>query len=95
MTEFITQSTRWAVYEPNDERLRASVRKQVSGFLMDQWRTGALQGATAEEACSVVCDEGNNKQSSIRNGEVHMSIGFAPLRPAEFIHLTITQRRAE
>ena len=54
--ESIDEGTQWVVFEPNDEPLWARVRQSVSRFLMTQWRIGALQGTTADEAFFVVCD---------------------------------------
>ncbi|MFJ4806755.1 phage tail sheath family protein [Streptomyces murinus] len=91
LADSIKQSTSWAVFEPNDERLWSTLRFSVSAFLRDQWRQGALQGATPEEAFHVVCDKSNNPQDSIDLGEVHCDIYVAPVRPAEFVHFTIQQ----
>lgn len=91
LAESIRQSSTWAVFEPNDDRLWASLRHAVSSFLTDQWRQGALLGRTPAEAFYVVCDSTNNTSATIDVGEVHCDIGVAPVRPAEFVHFTITQ----
>ncbi|QIS23527.1 phage tail sheath family protein [Nocardia terpenica] len=87
----ILNGTRWAVFEPNDERLWAALRRTVATFLTDQWRTGALQGQTAADAFYVVCDDTNNTPASITAGQVHCDIGVAIVRPAEFVEFTVTQ----
>ncbi|MEU5599506.1 phage tail sheath subtilisin-like domain-containing protein [Streptomyces sp. NPDC020298] len=87
----IRQSTTWAVFEPNDDRLWATIRSSVSQFLTDQWRQGALLGRTPDEAFYVICDESNNPPESVAGGHVICDIGVAPVRPAEFVHFTITQ----
>ncbi|WDO11319.1 phage tail sheath subtilisin-like domain-containing protein (plasmid) [Streptomyces murinus] len=91
LADSIKQSTAWAVFEPNDERLWSTLRHSVSSFLKDQWRQGALQGAIAEDAFSVKCDAGNNPSESVDLGEVHLDIYVAPVRPAEFVHIGIQQ----
>ncbi|MEU2433670.1 phage tail sheath C-terminal domain-containing protein [Streptomyces sp. NPDC007861] len=91
LSDSIRQSTSWAVFEPNDEHLWATLRHSVSAFLKDQWRQGALQGTTADEAFHVICDDSNNLQVLIDRGEVHCDIYVAPVRPAEFVHFSIQQ----
>ncbi|WP_053164568.1 phage tail sheath family protein [Streptomyces noursei] len=91
LSDSIRQSSTWAVFEPNDERLRATLRHSVSSFLNDQWRQGALTGRTPDEAFYVICDDTNNNPETVKNGNVICDIGVAPVRPAEFVHFTITQ----
>ncbi|MEW2409627.1 phage tail sheath family protein [Streptomyces griseoviridis] len=91
LAESIRLSSTWAVFEPNDERLWATLRYSVETFLTDQWRQGALQGRTAQEAFFVTCDETNNTPETIDQGKVICDIGVAPARPAEFVHFTLTQ----
>ncbi|WP_372411542.1 phage tail sheath family protein [Streptomyces luteireticuli] len=91
LSDSIRQSSTWAVFEPNDERLWATLRHAVSSFLTDQWRQGALVGHKPEDAFYVICDATNNRQDSIDEGKVICDIGVAPVRPAEFVHFTITQ----
>ncbi|MEU1309053.1 phage tail sheath C-terminal domain-containing protein [Streptomyces cinnamoneus] len=91
LAESIRLSSTWAVFEPNDDRLWASLRNSVTSFLTDQWRQGALLGRTPEEAFYVVCDRTNNIASTIDAGKVICDIGVAPVRPAEFVHFQITQ----
>nr|BFD95818.1 hypothetical protein KitaXyl93_71780 [Kitasatospora sp. Xyl93] len=91
LSDSIHQSTTWAIFEPNDERLWAALRHCVTSFLTDQWRQGALMGRTPNEAFYVVCDRTNNTAETIADAKVVCDIGVAPVRPAEFVHLTITQ----
>ncbi|MFE0374572.1 phage tail sheath family protein [Streptomyces inhibens] len=91
LRDSIQQSSSWAVFEPNDERLWGTLRHAVSTFLMDQWRQGALVGRTPEEAFYVICDGSNNPRETQDKGEVHCDIGVAPVRPAEFVHFSIAQ----
>ncbi|MGW7578575.1 phage tail sheath C-terminal domain-containing protein [Streptomyces sp. NPDC054765] len=91
LSDSIRQSSTWAVFEPNDDRLWATLRHSVTSFLTDQWRQGALLGRTPDEAFYVVCDRTNNTEATMDAGQVICDIGIAPVRPAEFVHFTITQ----
>lgn len=91
LSDSIKQSTTWAVFEPNDEHLWSTLRQSITAFLKNQWRQGALQGTTPDEAFQVVCDESTNPQEAIDGGEVNIDLYIAPVRPAEFIHFTIAQ----
>jgi phage tail sheath protein FI len=90
--ESIDEATQWVVFEPNDEPLWARVRQSVSRFLFTQWRLGALQGATADEAFFVVCDRSTMSQAEIDNGQLICEIGIAPVKPAEFVIFRIQQK---
>ena len=68
--ESIDEATQWVVFEPNDEPLWARVRQSVTRFLTTQWRIGALQGATADEAFFVACDRSTMTQDDIDNGRL-------------------------
>lgn len=92
--ESIAESTRWIVFEPNDELLWASIRRDVSAFLMDLWRQGMLMGSTPDQAFFVKCDAENNPFDSIRRGRVIIDIGIAPVLPAEFVIFRISQYEA-
>ena len=91
LDDSISQSTRWAVFEPNNAELQAKVAAAVSSFLVNQWRTGALVGATAPEAFYVVCDSTNNTPTTMAQGNLYCDIGVALTRPAEFVEFRITQ----
>lgn len=91
----IRRGTQWVVFEPNDERLWKSIRRDVSAFLMLLWRQGALQGATPEEAFFVKCDAETNPPEVIDAGRVVIEIGVAPVKPAEFVIFRIGQSSAE
>lgn len=87
----IQEGTQWAVFEPNDERTWARVRRSVSGFLTRLWMDGALLGAKPEEAFFVSCDRTTMTQDDIDNGRLIMIIGIAPVKPAEFVIFRIGQ----
>ena len=89
------RGTQWVVFEPNDEPLWSAIRFNLNAFMLRQFRAGALQGAKPEEAYFVKCDAENNVQATIDAGEVHITVGFAPLKPAEFVIIHLTQMRKE
>ncbi|MFF2748640.1 phage tail sheath C-terminal domain-containing protein [Kitasatospora sp. NPDC058048] len=91
LEDSITTGTAWAVFEPNDERLWSALRRNIGAFLTEQWRHGALKGTTPAEAYYVQCDETTNPDDQIRQGILTCHIGVAPVRPAEFLRLTIQQ----
>ena len=91
--ESIVESTRWIVFEPNDQTLWKSIRRDVGAFLTRLWRDGALMGSTSEEAFFVKCDEETNPPEVIDAGMVVTMIGIAPVKPAEFIVFRISQYR--
>jgi phage tail sheath protein FI len=92
--ESLHRGTRWMVFEPNDERLWAQVRSNVGTFMHDLWRQGVLQGSRPREACFVKCDRETMTQDDIDNGIVNILVGFAPLKPTEFLVLRIQQHAA-
>lgn len=86
--------TQFAVFEPNDPDLWAQLRLAVGTFMRSLFRAGAFQRSESgaeSDSYYVVCDETVNPQSEIDLGKVNVVIGFAPLKPAEFVVLTITQ----
>ena len=91
LEESIDEGTQWVVFEPNDEPLWARVRQSISAFLTRVWRDGALMGATAEEAFFVKCDRTTMTQDDIDNGRLIVLVGVAPVKPAEFVIIRISQ----
>jgi uncharacterized protein len=89
--ESIEEGTRWAVFEPNRDELWRSLRRDVSDFLTRVWRDGALFGATPEQAFFVKIDEENNPAWARDLGQLNITIGLAPVRPAEFVIFKIMQ----
>ena len=83
--------TQFAVFEPNDQNLWNKVDSIVSKFLNDFWRSGGLFGATASQAFYVKCDDSINTTGSISAGELHIEVGVALQRPAEFVVIRIGQ----
>ena len=81
----------WAVFEPNDEELWSQLRLNITSFMMTLYRQGAFQGKTPREAYFVRCDNTTTTQDDIDNGRVNIVVGFAPLKPAEFVVIQIQQ----
>lgn len=91
--EAIEGGTQWVVFEPNDEPTWTRVRAMVENFMQQLWRDGALQGAKAEDAWFVRCGLGTTMTATdLTEGRLNILVGFAPLKPAEFMILTITHR---
>jgi len=82
----------WAVFEPNDEPLWASLRLNIRSFMLTQFRAGAFQGSKPDDAFFVKCDSDTTTQADIDNGVVNILVGFAPLKPAEFVVLRLQQK---
>jgi len=89
--ESLYRGTQWVVFEPNDERLWARIRLNVGAFMQDLFRKGAFQGTDPKKAYFVKCDSSTTTQYDIDRGIVNIIIGFAPLKPAEFVILQIQQ----
>ncbi|HYO12167.1 MAG TPA: phage tail sheath C-terminal domain-containing protein [Thermoanaerobaculia bacterium] len=89
--ESLFQSLKWVVFEPNDERTWAQIRLQVGSFLAGLFAQGAFQGQVPDKAYFVNCDSSTTTQTDIDRGIVNIIVGFAPLKPAEFVILQIEQ----
>ena len=91
LEESLYRGTQWVVFEPNDEPLWAQIRLNVGAFMHDLFRQGAFQGTTPREAYFVKCDSETTTQTDINLGIVNILVGFAPLKPAEFVVIQIQQ----
>lgn len=89
--ESLYRGTQWAVFEPNDEPLWAQLRLNIGAFMQNLFRQGAFQGSSAKEAYFVKCDSDTTTQNDINLGIVNIIVGFAPLKPAEFVIIKIQQ----
>jgi phage tail sheath protein FI len=89
--ESLFRGLKWVVFEPNDEPLWAQIRLNVGSFMHDQFRKGAFQGTTPRDAYFVKCDKETTTQSDINRGIVNIIVGFAPLKPAEFVVIKLQQ----
>lgn len=85
------QGLRWVVFEPNDEPLWSQIRLNVGAFMQSMFRQGAFQGATPRDAYLVKCDSETTTQADIDRGIVNILVGFAPLKPAEFVFIQLQQ----
>jgi len=72
----------------------ARLRLSIDAFLAGQWHLGALAGTTPEEAFYVKCDRATMSQADLDAGDAIVVLGFAPLRPVEFVVLRIRLRTA-
>jgi phage tail sheath protein FI len=89
--ESLYRGTQWVVFEPNDEPLWAQIRLNVGAFMHNLFRQGAFQGRTPQEAYFVKCDKETTTQNDINLGIVNIVVGFAPLKPAEFVIIKLQQ----
>jgi len=89
--ESLFRGTKWVVFEPNDEPLWAQIRLNVGAFMQSLFRKGAFQGSSPREAYLVKCDKETTTQNDINSGIVNIVVGFAPLKPAEFVIIKIQQ----
>ncbi|MGW2826967.1 phage tail sheath family protein [Streptomyces sp. NPDC001443] len=88
----IYNGIQWAVFEPNDEPLWAQLRLSIGSFMTTLFRRGAFQGATPAQAFFVKCDAETTTQADVDAGVVNVLVGFAPLKPAEFVVVKISQQ---
>ena len=91
----IDEGTQWVVFEPNDEPTWAAVRRSITNFLVRVWRDGALMGPTQDDAFFVKCDRTTMTEDDILNGRLICYVGVAPVRPAEFVIIRISQKTIE
>ncbi|CAN5745330.1 hypothetical protein BH09MYX1_BH09MYX1_08550 [soil metagenome] len=91
MEESLYRGLKWVVFEPNDEPLWSQIRLNVGAFMQDLFRKGAFQGTTPKDAYFVRCDAETTTQSDRDLGIVNIWVGFAPLKPAEFVILSLQQ----
>jgi uncharacterized protein len=91
LEETLFRSTKWVIFEPNDEPLWAQIRLSVGSFMADLFHKGAFQGLTKQDAYFVHCDSTTTSPLDQQRGVVNLVVGFAPLKPAEFLIITIQQ----
>ncbi len=91
----IYRGIQWAVFEPNDEPLWAQLRLNITSFMMTLYRRGAFQGSTPSDAFFVKVDSETTTQDDINAGIVNVQVGFAPLKPAEFVIVQISQKAGQ
>jgi phage tail sheath protein FI len=91
LEESLFRGTQWVVFEPNDEPLWSQIRLNLGAFMHSLFTQGAFQGTTPRDAYFVKCDKETTTQADIDNGIVNVVVGFAPLKPAEFVVIKIQQ----
>jgi uncharacterized protein len=91
LEESLYRGTQWVVFEPNDEPLWAQIRLNVGAFMQNLFRQGAFQGTSPRDAYFVRCDSTTTTQADINLGIVNILVGFAPLKPAEFVVIKLQQ----
>ena len=91
LEESLYRGTQWVVFEPNDEPLWAQIRLNIGAFMHNLFVQGAFQGQTPKDAYFVKCDKETTTQNDINLGIVNIVVGFAPLKPAEFVIIKIQQ----
>jgi phage tail sheath protein FI len=91
LEESLFEGLKWVVFEPNDTPLWSQIRLNVTSFMQNLFRQGAFQGSSAASAYFVKCDSETTTQTDINSGVVNILVGFAPLKPAEFVVLQIQQ----
>jgi phage tail sheath protein FI len=91
LEESLYRGLKWVVFEPNDEPLWAQIRLNVTAFMQNLFRQGAFQGSTPQQAYLVKCDSETTTTTDQANGIVNIVVGFAPLKPAEFVIIKIRQ----
>ncbi len=93
--ESLYRGTHWVLFEPNDERLWAQIRLNFGAFMQNLYRQGAFQGRTPRESYFVKCDKETTTQNDINLGIVNIDVGFAPLKPAEFVIIKLQQKAGQ
>jgi phage tail sheath protein FI len=91
LEQSLLASLGWVVFEPNDEPLWSAISMSINAFMLGLFRQGAFQGATPSQAFSVQCNSQTTTQTDIDNGIVNIVVAFAPLKPAEFVVISIAQ----
>jgi uncharacterized protein len=91
LEESLYRGTKWVVFQPNDEPLWSEIRRNVGSFMQDLFRKKAFQGTSPQQAYFVKCDNETTTQRDVDKGVVNIEVGFAPLKPAEFVILKIQQ----
>jgi uncharacterized protein len=91
LEESLYRGLQWVVFEPNDEPLWAQIRLNVGAFMHTLFRQGAFQGSSPRDAYFVKCDKETTTQNDINLGIVNLVVGFAPLKPAEFVIIKLQQ----
>ena len=87
----LSEGLRWAVHKPNGEQLWSQLRLNTTAFMHSLFRQGAFKGTSSREAYFVQCDASTTSADDINQGVVNIVVGFAPLKPAEFVVISLRQ----
>ena len=91
LEQSLYRGSKWAVFEPNDDLLWAQIRSSFGAFMTSLFRQGAFQGPKPGDAFFIKCDETTTTRDDIDAGVINIVVGFAPLKPAEFVVIHIQQ----
>jgi phage tail sheath protein FI len=91
LEESLYRGMQWVVFEPNDAPLWAQIRLNAGAFMNGLFRQGAFAGTSPKEAYFVKCDAETTTQDDVNAGIVNILVGFAPLKPAEFVVISLQQ----
>lgn len=89
--ESLYRGTQWVVFEPNDEKLWGQIRLSAGSFMQRMFTQGAFKGQSPKNAYFVKCDSETTTEDDINRGVVNILVGFAPLKPAEFVIIKLQQ----
>jgi hypothetical protein len=91
LEQTLLANLKWVLFEPNAQPLWSAITMSINAFMLGLFKQGAFQGVTPSQAFSVRCDSQTTTQADIDSGIVNIVVGFAPLKPAEFVVITIAQ----
>jgi phage tail sheath protein FI len=92
LRRWIDMNMAWATFEPNTPQLWVRIHRELTVYLTDLWRAGALAGRTADEAFYIKCDAETNSPEALDTGQVVTNIGLAPAAPSEFVIVRIVHQ---
>jgi len=87
----LLENLRWVIFEPNDTPLWNAIRSSIESFMLTLFSQGAFQGTKASDAFQVKCDDTTTTPTDIDQGRVNIVVAFAPLKPAEFVIIRLSQ----
>ena len=91
LEQTLLANLKWVLFEPNAQPLWSAITMSINAFMLGLFKQGAFQGDKPSDAFLVKCDGTTTSQTDIDSGVVNIVVGFAPLKPAEFVIITIAQ----
>ncbi|MFK7890998.1 MAG: phage tail sheath family protein [Granulosicoccus sp.] len=91
LEESLTRGLQWVAFESNDEHLWSTIRSSTDAFMQTLFRQGAFQGRSVNDAWFIRCGNETTTRADINRGVVNVVVGFAPVKPAEFVIIRILQ----